>query len=182
MLLVGIQRFDWYVSLSSKEFVRTRKLIICLYDLHTFKLFLFRPYIISIYSQQRNKSRTSNIHQIYVNNCPIRCYLVQFLFPANCSTYFRWNLHPSSGARVNCNYSIWHWSNRMLTSIAERQRKVAYGSISVRCCNYNLLALLLMGEDINRNMWNSLQGIKTALSSILLEIFDIDSWSTDPWT
>jgi hypothetical protein len=51
-----------------------------------------------------------------VNNCPTRCDLVQFLFPANCSTRFGWHLQQSSGARVNCSYSIWHWSNRMLPS------------------------------------------------------------------
>ena len=33
------------------------------------------------------------------------------LFPANCSTCFGGYLHPSSGAHVNCNYNIWHWSN-----------------------------------------------------------------------
>jgi hypothetical protein len=34
----------------------------------------------------------------------------------------------------------------------QRQQKVAYGSISDRCCNYSLLALLMMGEGITRNM------------------------------
>jgi hypothetical protein len=53
---------------------------------------------------------------INVNNCPTRCDFVQFLFPPNCSTYFGWYLHPSSRARVHCNYSIWHSSNRMLPS------------------------------------------------------------------
>jgi hypothetical protein len=53
---------------------------------------------------------------INVNNCPTRCDFVQFLFPANCSTCIGWHLHPSSGARVNCNYSIRHWPNRMLPS------------------------------------------------------------------
>ena len=40
---------------------------------------------------------------------------MQFLFPENCSTCFGWYLHPSSGARVNSNYNIWHWSNRITT-------------------------------------------------------------------
>jgi hypothetical protein len=40
--------------------------------------------------------------------------------------------------------------NRVL--IPQRQRKVAYGSISARCCNYSLLAHLMMGEDIARIM------------------------------
>jgi hypothetical protein len=52
-----------------------------------------------------------------ISNCPTRCELVQFLFPTNYSTCFGWHLHPSSGEQVNCNYSIWHWSNRMLPSI-----------------------------------------------------------------
>jgi hypothetical protein len=46
-----------------------------------------------------------------VNKCPTRCDFLQFLFPATCSTCFGWHLHPSSGERVNCNYSIRHWSN-----------------------------------------------------------------------
>jgi hypothetical protein len=93
---------------------------------------------------------------INVSNCPTRCNFIQFLFPANCCTCFGWHLHPSSGARVNCNYSIWHSPNRMLTSAVDeesewvlspqRQRKVAYGSVGARCCNYSLLVLLKMGE------------------------------------
>jgi hypothetical protein len=31
------------------------------------------------------------------------------LFPASRSTCFGWNIHPSSGARLNCIYSIWCW-------------------------------------------------------------------------
>jgi hypothetical protein len=45
----------------------------------------------------------------YVNNCPTRCDSIGFLFPANCSTRLGRHFHTSSGARVNCNYSIWHW-------------------------------------------------------------------------
>ena len=52
-----------------------------------------------------------------VNRCQwlsnkMRLYTVYYV-SANCSTYFGWYLHPSSGAHVNCNYSIWHWSNRI---------------------------------------------------------------------
>ena len=51
---------------------------------------------------------------ISVNNCPTRCDYVQFYYiSANSSTCFGWYLHPSSGAHVNCNYYIWHWSNRI---------------------------------------------------------------------
>jgi hypothetical protein len=34
-------------------------------------------------------------------------FLCSILFPVNGSTCFGWNIHPSSGARVNCSYSIW---------------------------------------------------------------------------
>ena len=44
---------------------------------------------------------------INVNNWPTRCDYIQFYYiSANCSTCFGWYLHPSSGAHVNCNYSI----------------------------------------------------------------------------
>jgi hypothetical protein len=66
------------------------------------------------------------------NNCPTRCDFVQFLFPANCSTCFGWHLHPSSQVWMNCNYSIWHWSNCMLpTAVVQESvlnRTVVEGS------------------------------------------------------
>ena len=34
-------------------------------------------------------------------------------FSAGSSTCFGWYPHPSSGAHSNCNYNIWHWSNRI---------------------------------------------------------------------
>jgi hypothetical protein len=92
-----------------------------------------------------------------VNNCPTRCELAQFLFPANCSTCFGWHLRPSSWARVNCSYSIWHWSNSMLPSAV----------VEV----ITLLALLMIGEGITRNMYSSLQRIKTVLNRILLNSY-----------
>ena len=55
-----------------------------------------------------------------------------FYISANCSTCFGWYLDPSSGAHVNCNYNIWHWSNRICylpmswrSRTPPRQRKVA---------------------------------------------------------
>ena len=49
-----------------------------------------------------------------VNSCPTRCDYIQFYYiSAKSSTCFGWYLHPSSGVHVNCNYSIWHWSNRI---------------------------------------------------------------------
>jgi len=57
------------------------------------------------------------------------------IFSAYSSTCFGLYLHLSSGAHVNCNYNIWHWSNRIcylplnpicrLPLIPPRQRKVA---------------------------------------------------------
>jgi len=55
------------------------------------------------------------------------------IFSANSSTWFEWYHHPSSGAHSNCNYNIWHWSNRS-----------KYGPTSARCCNYSLYVLLKM--------------------------------------
>jgi hypothetical protein len=67
-----------------------------------------------------------------INNWPTRCDFVQFLFPANCSTCFRRHLHPSSEAQVNCNYSIWHWSNCMLPSaVVEESGSVPDAIITV---------------------------------------------------
>jgi hypothetical protein len=34
-------------------------------------------------------------------------FLYSILFPVNGFTCFGWNTHPSSGAWINCNYSIW---------------------------------------------------------------------------
>jgi len=39
-------------------------------------------------------------------------YIQFFCISADSSTYFGYP-HPSSGAYVNCNYNIWHWSNRI---------------------------------------------------------------------
>jgi hypothetical protein len=42
-------------------------------------------------------------------NVPTRWhfFLYSILFPVNGSTCFGWNIHPSSGDRINCSYSIW---------------------------------------------------------------------------
>ena len=51
---------------------------------------------------------------INVNNCPTRYDYIQFYYIfADSSTCFGWYPHPSSGTYSNCNYSIWHWSNRI---------------------------------------------------------------------
>jgi len=36
-----------------------------------------------------------------------------YYFSADTCTCFVWYPHPSSGAHSNCNYNIWHWSNRI---------------------------------------------------------------------
>jgi len=51
--------------------------------------------------------------------------LYSFLLRANCSTCFGLCFHPSSGARVNCNHSIWHWSNCMLPSAVMEESELA---------------------------------------------------------
>jgi len=40
------------------------------------------------------------ILQFYVTKCPTRCNYTQFISSVNCSTCFRWFLHPSSGAQI----------------------------------------------------------------------------------
>jgi len=37
-------------------------------------------------------------------------------FSADSYTRFGWYPHPPSGAHLNCNYNIWHWSNRIATA------------------------------------------------------------------
>ena len=82
---------------------------------------------------------------INVNNCPTRCDFMQFYYIyANSSTYFGWYLHPSSGAHVNCNYSIWHWSNRITTfrsrggvgRVANTVRPIPDTVITVYVCSW----------------------------------------------
>jgi len=44
-----------------------------------------------------------------------KCDYKQFYYiSANSSTCFGWYLHPSSGAHVNCNCSIWKLQFRLL--------------------------------------------------------------------
>ena len=82
------------------------------------------------------------------------------IFLQNSSTCFGWYPHPSSGAQANCNYNIWHRSNRICYHpLTWRSQNVSsttangskYGSTSARCCNYSLHVLLMMDEGIIRN-------------------------------
>jgi hypothetical protein len=66
-------------------------------------------------------------------------------------------------------YSFYSLQTALHNPIPQRQRKVAYGSVSARGCNYSLLALLMMIEGITRNMYSNLQGIKTVQTRILLD-------------
>jgi len=43
----------------------------------------------------------------------MRLYIVLLYFCTNNSTCFGWYLYTSTGAHVNCNCIIWHWSNRI---------------------------------------------------------------------
>ena len=38
--------------------------------------------------------------QSFVNKCPTKCNYTQFIISVNCSTYFGWFLHQSSGAQI----------------------------------------------------------------------------------
>ena len=85
------------------------------------------------------------------------------IFSADSSIRFGWYPHPSRGARSNCNYNIWHWSNPICyRAMTWRSRNHSsdfstsadgskYGSTSARC-NYNLSVLLMMDEGNIRNM------------------------------
>jgi len=42
------------------------------------------------------------------------------IFSADSSTCFGLYPHPSSGAHSNCNYNIWHWSNRFCYRLCQQ--------------------------------------------------------------
>jgi hypothetical protein len=71
-------------------------------------------------------------------------FLSHILFPTNSCTCFGWNIHPSSGARINCSYSIWQWQTvcGLPSSLdVPTQPKTTAGrilSVTTRCCNYSL--------------------------------------------
>jgi hypothetical protein len=75
--------------------------------------------------------------------------LYSVLFPATCSTYFGWNIHPLSGARLNCIYSD--------SSTTTAGHTLFVNTI---CCKYSSIELLMMGECFTRNMKSILQEIK----------------------
>ena len=54
-----------------------------------------------------------NIHgSVHRNNILIEkfqqdAHVTEFILSDSCSTCFGYHYHPSSGAQINCNYSIW---------------------------------------------------------------------------
>ena len=83
---------------------------------------------------------TSTTSTPAVNNCPTRCDYIQFYFiSTDSSTCIGWHRHPSLGA--HCSFDS--------STSADCSK---HGSTSARCCNYSLSVLLMMGEDIIRNM------------------------------
>jgi len=76
-----------------------------------------------------------------VNKCPTRCNYKQFILSVNCSTYFGWFLHPSSGAQITVSTAS-GTSQPLLLPVAiveELGLQSATGSISTRCCRYSYL-------------------------------------------
>ena len=84
----------------------------------------------------------------YSNTYLTKCNFTQFILPGNCSTYFGWYLHPSSGAQttVSTASSISH----TVTVICRYRGRVVTGSNSstiaadnsngvtnIRCCRYS---------------------------------------------
>jgi hypothetical protein len=129
----------------------------------------YLPKILVLFSLQRSTWRLYNYLNIMfkglfiVNQCPIIVQQVAniygfIIFSADRSTCFGWYPHPSSGAHSHCNYNILHWSNRICyRPLTRRCRNIwhwlnDYGSTSFRCCNYSVSVLLIMDEDIIRNM------------------------------
>jgi len=47
-----------------------------------------------------------------VNNCPTRCDYIRLLYFCKLRFMFRVLTPPIIRSTYNCNYSIWHWSNR----------------------------------------------------------------------
>ena len=70
-------------------------------------------YVVAIYTYCQTSSIERNVRivgivewnvlliAVFVNKCPTRCNYTQFILSVNCSTYFGWFLHPSSGAQIS---------------------------------------------------------------------------------
>ena len=121
--------------------------------------------------------------------------IYSFLFPANCSTWFGWYLHPSSGAHINCNYSIWHWLNHICYILLlwrghnsvltpPQQRKVAntvrpmpYTVITVYVCSWWWVKV---SPETCRAVCRKYNKLYVAASC--WTVIDTDSRCTDQWT
>ena len=97
-----------------------------------------------------------------VNNCPTRCDYIQFYYSsANSSICFGWYPNPSSGAHANCNYNIWHWSNRICYRPLTWRSRNAVSSETCRAVCRNIIKLYRV-----TSYWT---------------IIDVDSRCRDPW-
>ena len=67
--------------------------------------------VVCLHTWYRTNTNSINLMSIIVQQDATiyRFYYIS----ADSSTCFGWYHHPSSGARSNCNYNIWHWSNRI---------------------------------------------------------------------
>ena len=78
------------------------------------------------------------------------------IFSADTSTCFRWYPHLSSGAHSNCNYNIWHWSNRICYrqwTVTNTVRPVPDVVITVWMCSWWWM------KGVIRNIQSHLQKI-----------------------
>jgi len=82
---------------------------------------------IFMYLMSAENARISNTFR-YISN-KMQLYTI-YLFLENCSTYFWWYLHPSSGAHTFF-YSIWHLSNRYFYLTLWRQVAVTVLQVPV---------------------------------------------------
>jgi hypothetical protein len=84
--------------------------------------------------------------------------LYSILFPASYCTCFGRNIHPSSGTRLACIYSIWCWQK--VCDLPSSSTTTAGHTLSTPDAVNSLIEFLMMGECFARNMYSSLQDIK----------------------
>ena len=123
-----------------------------------------------------------------VNNCPTRCYYIQFTDSCTC---FVWYPHPSSGAPSNCNYNIGtgrtvfatvRWREGVVPTpprqrtVANTVRPVPDVAITVWGCSWWWMRVSYETcRAVCRNI------IKLYIVASRWIIIDIDSRCTDPW-
>ena len=169
-------------------------------NLHTLTRLSVREYFIEFCHRETSGLILSSwvrASWINVNNCPTRCDYIHFYYiSADSSTCFGWSLHPSSGAHVNCNYIIWHWSNRICylpltwrsrksgVPTPPRQRKVANTVrpvpdvvITFWMCSWWWVKLT---PETSRAVCRNI--IKLYIVASCWTIINTDSRCTGPWT